>query len=308
VKTETRSFYEDAVSRTVSRVASQLDDALDLARLARGAALSPFHFHRVFRGMVGETPLELHRRLRMERAAWRILQGDAGITAVAFDAGYETHEAFTRAFRHFYGVPPSSFRPHASREGKDGALPRSFELAARCGVHFNPPGSAEPNVHFMSGGQPMNVEIKEMPELRVATVRHIGPYPRISEAFGKLGAIAGPAGLYAYPEAAMIAVYYDDPDTTLPEELRSDAGISVPERQALPDGLGEARIRAGRYACMTHRGSYKKLGDAWSRLMGEWLPRSGERVGEGVSFEVYRNHPGNAEEAELKTELFVPLA
>jgi hypothetical protein len=42
--------------------------------------------------------------------------------------------------------------------------------------------------------------------------------------------------------------------------------------------------------------------------VGEWLPRSGERVGEGVSFEIYRNHPGNAEEAELRTELFVPLA
>jgi len=64
-------LYEEAVSRAVSYVASQLDEALDLVRLARGAALSPFHFHRVFRGMVGETPLELHRGLRMERAAWR---------------------------------------------------------------------------------------------------------------------------------------------------------------------------------------------------------------------------------------------
>jgi AraC family transcriptional regulator len=62
VKTETGSFYEDAVSRAVGRVASQLDDALDLARLARGATLSPFHFHRVFRGHGGRDPFAAQLR------------------------------------------------------------------------------------------------------------------------------------------------------------------------------------------------------------------------------------------------------
>jgi AraC family transcriptional regulator len=64
VKPETRSFYEFAVERAVLQVVASLDEALDLSALARGAALSPFHFHRVFRGMVGETPLEMHRRSR----------------------------------------------------------------------------------------------------------------------------------------------------------------------------------------------------------------------------------------------------
>src|SRR5882724_6391911 len=66
VKTETQSFYATAVERTVGRITETLDQAIDLAALARAAALSPFHFHRVFRGMVGETPLEMHRRLRLE--------------------------------------------------------------------------------------------------------------------------------------------------------------------------------------------------------------------------------------------------
>ena len=99
MKPDTKSFYVAAVRRAIDRIVSSLDDALDLQSLAREAALSPFHFHRVFRGMVGETPLELHRRLRMERAADRLLGGGETVTAVAFDAGYETHEAFTRAFR-----------------------------------------------------------------------------------------------------------------------------------------------------------------------------------------------------------------
>ena len=101
MKRETQSFYALAVQNAVARVVSSLDQALDLEGLARGAALSPLHFHRIFRGMVGETPLELHRRLRMERAARRLGSSETSVTTIAFDAGYDSHEAFTRAFRSF---------------------------------------------------------------------------------------------------------------------------------------------------------------------------------------------------------------
>ena len=110
MKKETQSFYEAAVELTVVRITQTLDQALDLAALARNAALSPFHFHRVFRGMLAETPLEMHRRLRLERAAGQLLGKDVPVTTIAFDAGYETHEAFTRAFRQAYGTSPSAFR------------------------------------------------------------------------------------------------------------------------------------------------------------------------------------------------------
>src|SRR5262245_14060312 len=109
-KPETRSFYADVVPRVLDRITADRDAELDLETLAQSAALSPFHFRRVFRGMVGETALELTRRLRMERAAWLLGTTDRAVTAIAFDAGYETHEAFTRAFRMSYGVSPSGFR------------------------------------------------------------------------------------------------------------------------------------------------------------------------------------------------------
>ena len=87
MKPATHSFYTDAVQRVIEHVVSHLGEALELETLAEQACLSPFHFHRVFRGMVGETPLELVRRLRLERAAWRLLHTDAPVTAIAFDAG-----------------------------------------------------------------------------------------------------------------------------------------------------------------------------------------------------------------------------
>ncbi len=154
----------------------------------------------------------------------------------------------------------------------------------------------------------MNVTIENMPELRVATVHHVGPYARISEAFHRLGAIAAPAGLLGFPETAMLAIYHDDPETTPAEQLQSDAGFTVPNGVPLPAGLVEKKLPAGRYAKTTFVGPYTQLGDVWSRLLGEWLPRSGHRVGEGSSYEVYRNTPADVPPEELRTDLYLPIA
>lgn len=307
VKSDTRTFYEAAVERAVDRITQALDEALDLAVLARGAALSPFHFHRVFRGMLGETPLEMHRRLRLERAAGQLFGSDVPVTTIAFDAGYETHEAFTRTFRQAYGMSPSAFRQSATNTELRCARPPQIELVAPSGVHFRTESTKDRIIQFVTG-ESMNVTIETMPELRVATVHHLGPYPRISDAFARLGAIVAPAGLLQFPEAAMIAIYYDDPETTPPDQLHSDAGIAVPKGVALPEGLVEKRLPAGRYARMTHVGPYTQLGDAWSRFMGEWLPKSGHRVGDGSSYELYRNNPTNASPGELRTDLYLPIS
>jgi AraC family transcriptional regulator len=142
--------------------------------------------------------------------------------------------------------------------------------------------------------------------MRVAAVRHRGPYHRIGEAFSKLGELAGPAGLFG-PGAKMIGVYYDDPDSTPESDLRSEAGITVPEHAALPPGLVEVRIPAGRMARTTHIGGYEGLSETWARLTGEWLEQSGQRIGDGVSYEIYLNTPMDAPKEKLRTELYIPL-
>jgi len=307
VKDETRSFYVRAVRDAVTHVVANLDRALDLERLARKAALSPLHFHRIFRGMVGETPLELHRRLRLERAAGQLRGSNTAVTTIAFSAGYDSHEAFTRAFRTFYGCSPSEFRQSRELEQTDCGRPRQTEIAAKSGIHFAGDGAAEVPFQFIQGGTNMDVNIKQMKALRVAVVHHVGAYSRISEAFGRLGDLAGRASLLD-AKPTMLALYHDDPETTPESELRSDAGIVVPENATLPAGLAERRLPAGRYACTMHIGPYEQLGDTWSRLMGQWLTGSAERLAESPSFEIYLNTPADVPKAELRTELYMPLA
>ncbi|HEV7990718.1 MAG TPA: AraC family transcriptional regulator [Gemmatimonadaceae bacterium] len=299
MKATTHSYYADAVQRVIEHVASHLDEALELDTMAAQACLSRFHFHRVFRGMVGETPMELVRRLRLERAAWRLIHTDRPVTAIAFDAGYETHEAFTRAFRDCYAKPPSEFRRAANAR---------IELAAPCGVHFREDGRIPPFTPRESGGRTMQVSIAKYPELRVGTVRHVGPYLQINEAFATLGALAQPARLFEQPGAMMVALFHDDPDSVPADQLRSDAAVVVAPDTPLPDGLTEQRIPAGEYASTMHVGPYTGLGDSWARFMGEWLPASGRRMNGGVSYEVYLNTPMDTPPEKLRTEIRIPLA
>jgi AraC family transcriptional regulator len=154
----------------------------------------------------------------------------------------------------------------------------------------------------------MDVTLKDMPELRVATVRHIGPYDQIPQAFERLGALAGAAGLLERPDKMMLAIYHDDPASVPPDQLRSDAAITVPEGVALPAGLSEQRIPAGRYATTLHIGPYERLGDTWARFKTEGLPASGHRFSHGASYEVYWNTPMNTPKEQLRTELFMPVA
>jgi AraC family transcriptional regulator len=298
MKPDTRTFYLDAVTRVLRQLVTHLDDSADLAALARLAHLSPFHFHRVFRGMVGETALELLRRLRLERAAHTLRHSTTPVTQIAFTAGYETHEAFTRAFRVAYGEAPSGFRQN----------PRARpHLAAPCGIHFDTTDVLSVFIPRDTGGAGMEITLQQLPAMRLATVLHLGPFNQIGAAFERLGGLAGRAGLYAYPGAMMVATYDDDPEGKPADELRSRAGISVPDDLPLPDGLEEQRISGGPYACYTHIGGYELLGDVWSRFMGEALPSRGYVVGPGPALEIYRSDMRTTPKADWRTDLLVPI-
>jgi AraC family transcriptional regulator len=152
----------------------------------------------------------------------------------------------------------------------------------------------------------MHVDIKTFPELRVGAVHHVGPYTQISKAFERLGGIAGRAGLID-GSSEMVALYYDDPETTPADQLQSDAAIMLPPDASLPAGLSEQRIPSGQYASTVHTGPYEQLPDAWARFMGEWLPSSDYRLREGASCEVYLNDPMTVAKSELLTELRIPV-
>jgi AraC family transcriptional regulator len=150
----------------------------------------------------------------------------------------------------------------------------------------------------------MMTEIKETTEpMRYAYVEHIGPYPAIAAAFQKFFGIVGPAGLVK-PDMQAIGRYYSDPREVPAEELRSHAGMFVGVDDVLPDGVEEGIIPAGKFFVYRHLGSYAGLPQAWENTM-QSLPGAPRPE---PPFEVYINDCTQVAEADLITDIYVPLS
>lgn len=292
----TERDYNGRVLRVLVYIQGHLDDAISLEDLAAVAHFSPYHFHRVFRGMVGESVMGHVRRLRLERAAHRLKFGDQPITRLAFEAGYETHEAFTRAFAAMFGEPPSRFREH-HRTRPDHPAPS--------GVHYSPDGPLDHFRPVRSASPPLNARTDRLPPTRVAFVRHTGPYAEVGHAWGRLFAWAGPRRLVDRT-TRILGIVHDDPEVTPPDKVRYDAGIVV-SAGFRPEGEIGVQEVGGEYAVCEHRGAYETIGDTYARLCGEWVPGTGRELHSGPAIEVYRNSPREVGRDDLLTDLYLPL-
>jgi AraC family transcriptional regulator len=296
MKTATLRDYKQRLLRVLVHIQQHLDEPLGLEGLARLACFSPFHFHRVFRGMVGESVKEHVRRLRLERAASQLKRGSDPVTQLALGAGYDTHEAFTRSFKTAFGIAPAHYRAAKRPPAEPGA--------GR--VHYQQGRTLRDFRTAQTGGHKMNVQIKHLAPMRVAFIRHVGPYAAVSAAWDKLLPPLGKAG-WLGGDIQCIGICHDDPDITPPAKLRYDACVTVDERFAPFDEIGVQVIPGGDYAMVTHAGPYAALGDTYARLLGQWLPRSGRELRATPCFEVYLNDPHSTDPEDLLADIYAPL-
>lgn len=297
-RASTLRFYKASMRTVLNHIQARLDETLTLDELAALASLSPYHFHRVFRGMLGE-PLAAHvRRLRLERAAHQLKSTDRQVIEVGLDAGYDSHEAFTRAFKAAYGMNPSAFR---KSRGTMTLLPNP------AGVHYRPTAPLR-DFRTLNRRLNMKVEKQDLPPLRVAFVRHTGPYAQCGDAWNLLCSWMGKEG-YLGAGCRFIGVSYDDPEVTPPEQIRYDACIVVDDDFVAPAevGIQVQTLPGGAYACTTHHGPYEKFNDTYSRLMGQEIPRLGWKLRDEPCLEFYLNSPEDTPPAELLTDVFVAI-
>lgn len=279
----TRSDYAVRLGRVIAWLADHLDATLDLARLAEIACMSPYHFHRIYHAMQGETVTATVRRLRLHRAAVDLIAGTLPVRRIARRAGYGSQEAFTRAFKAAYGVPPARYRA-------------SFVPVAK-------PNAKEGTMETTTTPE---VTIRETAPIRVAALAHSGDYQRIGGTFDRLVAMAAGQGLLG-PGTRSFGIYYDDPTATPETALRSEACITVSPDWSPAGELQLREIRGGRYAVALHMGPYAELDRAYTWLFGTWLPASGEEADDVPCVEEYLNDPRSVPPAELKTEVWLPL-
>ncbi len=290
----TAESYYERVQRVLVHIQSNLDGPLSLDDLAAIANFSPYHFHRVFRGIVGEPVKEHVRRLRLERAARRLRYSDALVADVAFEAGYESHEAFTRAFAASFGESPSAYR---ERRAPWGNAPSEGA---------GPAGALGPFPAAPAGAR-FDAQIKRIGPLRVAFARHVGPYGEVSEAWQRIMQFAVRRGIIG-PNLRTIGIVHDDYEVTPEAALRYDAAVAVPDSIRAEGDIGVQEIPAGDYAVAMHRGPYHLVSGTYGRLCGEWLASAGREPAAAPALEIYRNSPFCTGPEDLLTEIHVPLA
>lgn len=290
-----RRAYVARINRVVDHISTHLDDTLDLQTLAGVAHFSPWHFHRMFLAMTGETLADCVRRLRLEAAAQRLLASPPqAALAVALEVGFASAEVFTRAFSAHFGMTPTAWRRggwrnwSASRREQLSKIHQEVRKANQAAD----PGFPQDGDSWPTGqpttekGMFMQVELKTLPALRLAYMRHTGPYghPDIGATWQRFWAWVGQHGLD--PER-IYGIVQDDPEVTPADKCRYDCCFEV-DAAFQPQGeIGVQTFAGGRYACAPFTGTGATIHAAWMRLFGEWLPQSGYQADDKPSMELH---------------------
>lgn len=293
MRSHTKDSYQERILKVLVHIQENLERDLSLAELAEVACFSPYHFHRVFRGMVGEPVAEYVRRLRLDQAAINLRHSKRSVTDLAFKWGYDSPESFTRAFRQHFGVSPSQYRNWMKSDGLGSDAKPDLIKGANM--------QAE-----MDKSAVQRVEIVQMDPRRVAFVRHVGPYAACESAWEKLCAWAGSAGLMG-PEAVFLGLCHDDPEITEPENIRYDACLTVGPDVKPSGGVGIQEVVGGSYLRALHKGPFDRLINTYAWLCGQWLPEQNREMRNLPSYEICLNDPNQAPPEELLVEVYIPL-
>lgn len=292
--------------------------------LADVAHFSPFHFHRIFAALVGETLNQFVRRLRVEKAASLLLNNPKlSITEVALDCGFSGSSTFARAFKETFHVSatewrqnPVSFtdRKNGQTQSKNGQSDSKEREA--CDITSMYIGDTTFHQKWrisMKKASPIEaeVEVKQLEPMHVAYIRHVGSYKGneglYEQLIGKIMKWAGPRGLVKFPESQLLYVYHDNPEVTDEEKLRLSVCLTVPEDTEVSGEIGRMTIPGGQYAVGYFEISGDQFQDAWNLIFGNWLPESGYQPDDRPAFEKCLNNPKDHPEGKHIVEIHVPV-
>lgn len=274
--------YRAQLLRVTAHIHDHLAEPLDLAKLATVADLSPFHWHRIYHALMGETVAATVRRLRLHEASGYLAQTPLTVTEIARRCGYPNPQSFTRAFRQAFGQSPQRWR-----ETRTDRLP------------WRSPDADQPD------GWP--VTVRDVPLIEAAGLPHRGGYMRIGRAFESAQIRFAAQGLMR-PDTRWLAQYLDDPFAFPEAQLNSRAGFSLPPGAEVEPPLQRFSLGGTPCAVLRYRGPYPNMRDAYRWLYGTWLIASGHRVADQPVFEEYLNNPRDTAPSDLLTDIYLPLA
>ncbi len=262
-------------------IRANLGQELSVEALSQRMHLSPFHFHRVFKSLVGEPVHEYVTRIRLEVAAMRLKFTEDKVQDIAFEVGYHNPETFTRAFNRRYDSSPRAFRK-AQRQIVESRL--------------------DVIVRQRLADQVMATEIKRLEPIRVAFLTHKGPYHEVGGTWELLLGSLPPSEC-----GRLIGIPYTDPNTAAPNQIRYDACVEIGAEFSPSEQLQVKELPGGQFVESIHLGSFEKIDDTYHLLYGLWLPTSRYELRNEPSMEIYLTDSRQTAPEETRTAIYLPI-
>lgn len=284
--------YSDRIDRVIQYIEDSLPGKISLSEVASISHFSPYHFHRVFTGIVGETVNDYIARRRLECAVNRLIfKTDLSITEVAFSSGFSSSANFSKAVKLHFGFSPSEIRnPEKIKNSKIG------KIFSKYGKEFSPfdlyPTRITNDVinEFNRKDTTMDITVRELECQRVCTLPSAGGYEldAIYQAWDKLIDWATNNGIK--PEAQQrFSFAYDNPTVTPIDKCRYSAAIVIGNTVQVNSPFSVSEIPKGKYAVLYFKGNPEDAINAQLGIYSDWLPNSGFEPDDFPMLEHYMN-------------------
>lgn len=288
--------YEDRINRAIALIDREIDRDLSIKRLADEACLSPFHFHRLFSILTGESVHKLTTRIRMQRALALTHKGSRPQwKQIAGAVGYRSADAFARAFKRHYGCSPSQFdieRWWQDRPDRDAALSVS--------QYFLRPAPPLPT--------DFKVELTRRPAASVMISRAVGGYVDPASMIAAYERLRDAALDLKIPLANRLSgASRDDPELVPLAHCRYDFALEVEATVSTPKGFLRTTRAEGLWATTHVAGDLSQVDRAWNLLFKSWLPQSGRDLRADPAEEIYHETPETIGWDRFDLTLAIPL-
>ena len=271
-----RDSYQRRVHRVMDHIRGHLEGDLSLDRLAGIAAFSPYHFHRIFKSVTGETLSAFTQRARLERAAYLMKASpQRPLSSIALEVGFSTPSDFTRVFRRCYGMAPTHW-DRVSRLDDAPIVPEFDEIVA---------------LARRDGPEPQ-ARLVEHPACRLAYIRVRTPFigPALQEGYAMLTGWLTERGV-DWRSRRLLGLSWDHYETTPLDQVHFDFGFDVPDAVEAEGPFGVVTLPAVRAVDVQVAGPLVRIAVAWAYLYDEWLPASRYEPDDYPSIKRFRRRP-----------------
>jgi AraC family transcriptional regulator len=296
------------IRKVVEYIQMNLSEDLSLKKMSEIANYSPFHFQRIFKHNVGESPKQYIIRLRLERIAHYLrVFPNISISELADNSGFASLSTFSRAFKNYFGVSAAGYRLISNEEYRKFCKTDSKKSKV---LKINTPDLRYRDFsmdEIMEWKNKVAISVKKVKGFKVIYLSTcLNDADAISLAYRKLSNWANPRGLIT-SETRFVGMLLDFPFITSLEKCRYWAGITFPEHLKLPSEASIATIPDGIYGSYCMNGNLLATVKSFAYFNHGWIGDSGYSVKELIGYEVYSVNPARKPSETIDREILIPV-